>query len=138
MVWPFAVELPQDVPQREPALGVEAGGRLVEEEHGGPVEDRPGDHQPLGHPAREGVDRCLRPLGQLELLEQLVGRPPRLPGADAEEPAVEVEVLPDVQLAVERVLLGDDADELLGQRRVGDDVDAADERLARGRDRPGW
>ena len=38
---------------------------------------------------------------------------------------MEVEVLPHGQLAVERVLLGDDADQLLGQRRMGDDVDGA-------------
>ena len=50
---------------------------------------------------------------------------------------MEVEVLPDGELPVERVLLADDAEDLLRQRRVGDDVDAADERLPRGRDDAG-
>ena len=57
---------------------------------------------------------------------------------DAEQAAVEVQVLPHGELAVERVLLGDDPDQLLGQRRVGDDVDPADEGPARGRASPGW
>jgi hypothetical protein len=39
---------------------------------------------------------------------------------------VEVQVLPDGELAVQGVLLGDDAAELLGQRGVGRDVDAGD------------
>src|ERR1700722_434505 len=50
---------------------------------------------------------------------------------------MEVEVLPHVQLPVERVLLGDDAKQLLGQRRVCDDVDAADIRVAGGGDHTG-
>ncbi len=42
----------------------------------------------------------------------------------AEQPAVEVQVLPHGELAVERVLLGDDPAELLGQRRMRRDVHA--------------
>ncbi len=37
----LGVELAEDLPQGEPALRVEAGGRLVHEQHGGPVHDRP-------------------------------------------------------------------------------------------------
>ena len=55
------VELLEDLPQGDPALGVEAGGGLVEEEDRGPVHHRPGDHQALGHAAREGEHRGLRP-----------------------------------------------------------------------------
>ena len=55
------VQLAEDLPQREPALRVEPGGRLVHEQHGGPVEDRARDHQPLGHPARKGEHRRLAP-----------------------------------------------------------------------------
>ena len=58
-------------------------------------------------------------------------------GPDAEQPAVEVEVLPDGQLAVQGVLLGDDPAELLGQRGVGGDVDAAQEGAPGRRDDPG-
>ena len=80
MVWPCGVELPQGVPQGQPALGIESGGGLVEEQHGRPVEDGPGHHQPLGHAPRQGVDRGVGPLLQLELLQQLGGRPARLAG----------------------------------------------------------
>ena len=44
----------------------------------------------------------------------------------AEVTTVEVEVLADVERAVERVRLRDDADDLLGEGRVRDDVDPAD------------
>ena len=50
---------------------------------------------------------------------------------------MEVQVLPDRERAVQGVLLGDHADQLLGAGRVGDDVDARDMRLAGGRDDPG-
>ena len=45
------VQLAEDLPQRDAALRVEAGGRLVEEQDLRSVEDRPGHHQPLCHPA---------------------------------------------------------------------------------------
>jgi hypothetical protein len=50
---------------------------------------------------------------------------------------VEVQVLPDGELAVQGVLLRDDPAELLGQRRVGGDVHPAQERAARRRHHPG-
>ena len=53
---PVDVELAEDLPQGDAALRVEAGGGLVEEQDRRPVHDRPGDHQPLGHAAGEGVD----------------------------------------------------------------------------------
>ena len=61
IVWPVGVQLAEDLPQREPALRVEPRGRLVEEQDRRPVEDRPRDHQPLGHPARQREHRRLRP-----------------------------------------------------------------------------
>ena len=133
----LAVQLAEQVPQREPALRVQPGGGLVEEQHARAVEDGPGHHEPLGHAAGQGVDRRLGPPAELELLEQLVGGLPGGLGAHAEQPAVEVQVLPDGELAVQGVLLGDDPAELLGQRGVGRDVDAGDERPAGGRDHAG-
>ncbi len=102
----LAVELAEDLPQREATLRIEAGGGLVEEQHGGTVEDRARHHQPLRHTAGERVDRGLGPFGEVQLLEQLVGDATRLGGGDAEQATVEVEVLADVQLAVERVRVG--------------------------------
>ena len=63
------VQLAEDLPHRDPALRIEAGGRLVEEEDGGPVHDRSRHHQPLGHPARQGVDADRPALREPELLE---------------------------------------------------------------------
>ena len=50
-------------------------------EHVGVVHDRPRDHQPLRHAARELVDFGPGAVGEAELLEQLVGRARALRGA---------------------------------------------------------
>ena len=128
MVWPWSCSAPRSSHRASRLCGSRPGRGLVQEQHRGPVEDGPGHHEPLGHPAGQRVDRGLGPLGQLELLQQLVGGLPGGPRADAEQPPVEVQVLPDGELPVERVLLRDDPAELLGQGRVGGDVDAAQER----------
>ncbi len=47
-----------------------------------------------------------------------------------------VEVLPHRELAIQGVRLRDRPDQLLGQRRVGDDVDSAHVRRTRGGDDP--
>ena len=93
MVWPLRVQLVDDVPQREPALRVEARRGLVEEQHVGLVHDRPRDHQPLRHPARQLVDVGLGPVGEPELLEQLAGLAVCFLRAHAEVTTVEEEVL---------------------------------------------
>jgi hypothetical protein len=128
MVWPSSCSSPSRS---------QSASRLVEEQHARAVEDGPGHHEPLGHAAGQGVDRGLGPPAELELLQELVRGLPGGLGAHAEQPAVEVQVLPDGELAVQGVLLGDDPAELLGQRGVGRDVDAGDERPARGRDHAG-
>ncbi len=92
----LAVELAEDLPQREAALRIEARGRLVEEQHRRAVEDRARHHQPLGHPPGERVHRRLCPLGEVQLLQQLIGGAARVRGGDAEQAPVEVQVLPDV------------------------------------------
>ena len=137
MVWPWVLRSRRRSHRARRPWGSSPGRGLVEEQDGRTVEDGAGHHEPLGHAAREGVDRRLGEPGELELLEQLVGRLFRLALADAEQAAVEVEVLPTGQLAVEGVLLGHHADHLLGQRGVGHDVDATDERLTRRGDHPG-
>ena len=56
------VQLAEDVPERDAALRIEPGGRLVEEEDRRPVHDRPGHHEPLRHAAGECQHRSLGPL----------------------------------------------------------------------------
>jgi len=98
------------------------------------MHDRPRDHQPLGHAAGELVDASARGVGEREPVEQGVGLTAGVGCAHAEEAAVEHQVVAHAQAAVERVVLGHDADELVHGRRLGDDVDAADPRPPRGRD----
>ena len=131
------VELAEDLPQRETALRIEAGGGLVEEQRGRTVHDRPRDHEALRHAARERGDRFRRPLAEAELLEQTRGLGPGRLRGHPEESAVEVEVLPHAERAVERVALGHHADHLLRRGGVLDHVDAADERPAARGDDPG-
>ena len=70
------VQLAEDLPQRDAALRVEAGGRLVEEQHLRPVHDRPRHHQALGHAARQRHHRRLRPVGQAHRGAAARRRPP--------------------------------------------------------------
>ena len=52
---------------------------------------------------------------------------PRLLGTHAEVPTMELEVLEHGHRPIEGVALWDDADQLLGERRLGDQVDTADQ-----------
>jgi hypothetical protein len=47
----------QPLPQHVPRLRVEPGGRLVEQQHLGLVDQRPRDREPALHAARERIDR---------------------------------------------------------------------------------
>ena len=50
---PVGVEVVEDLPHGDAALRIEAGGGLVEEQHGRSMHDGAGDHQPLRHAARQ-------------------------------------------------------------------------------------
>ena len=65
--------------------------------------------------------------------EQLVGGLPRCLRSHAEQPTVEVEVLPDGELPVERVLLRDHPAQLLRQGRVRGDIYAGEKHPSRRR-----
>jgi len=96
------------VPDDVPCLRVEAGGRLVQQHHLGVVDERPRDREPALHPARERLDLVVRPLRELDELEELVGTRPEGAPRKAEVPAVDHDVLPDGELHVERVHLRND------------------------------
>src|SRR4029453_19082308 len=134
---PGRVQLAHELVQRDPALRVETGGRLVEEQHRRSVHDRAGDHQPLRHAARERIDGTAPDVGERDLLEQGVGLAGGVGGADAEEAPVEDEVLAHAEAAVEGVVLGDDADELPRQGGPRDDVDLGHPRPTGRRQHPG-
>ena len=116
----------------EPAARIEPGRRLVEEQQPRPPDQRAAEVEPAAHAARVGLDDAVGGVGEIELLEQLVGR-----GACASarrqlvEPAEHPQVLAPGQVLVDgRVLAGqaDDAAQLLG---LADDVEAGDRRAAR-------
>ena len=67
------------LPEADPAARVEAGRRLVEEEHRRAGDERGGEVEPAAHPARVGADQALGGVGEFEVLEQLGGaaRPAR-------------------------------------------------------------
>ena len=101
---------------------VEARGRLVEEQHLGVVEERPGQGEALALPGRGALHQLVGPVGHAELLEQLVG-PSRHPRAiEAAHASREREVLAGGEALVESGVLGEHtgaAPDLVAVRRPG-------------------
>ena len=91
-------------------LGVEAGGRLVEEQDARPVDEREPDVEPPLHAAREGADDPVGGVREAEAVEQLLDAALELRAAEAVEPAAEAQVLARGGLAVGAAALGDHAD----------------------------
>ena len=73
IVVPSCVDPLDVVPELQPQLDVDAGGRLVEDQQPRPVHQRAGEDQPPLHPAGEGAGAFVALLGQREGLEQLLG-----------------------------------------------------------------
>ena len=108
----------------EPAARVEPGRRLVEEQQLRPADQRAAEVEPAAHAARVGLDDAVAGVGQLELLEQLVGPALGLGLRQLVQPPEHDQVLAAGQVLVDgRVLAGqaDDRAELLG---LLDDVEA--------------
>ncbi len=98
------------LPHGDAALRVEAGAGLVEEEDLGAVGDGAGDLDALGEASGELGWVGAGALGEVELVEQLLGALAGFCAGEAEVEAVEVDVFEDGAGAVERVVLGHDAD----------------------------
>ena len=80
---PPAGQAGEDRPQIGAALGVKAGGRLVEEQDGGAVHQHRGDVQPPPHPAGVGPRLAPGRVGQPECVQQA-----RPPGGGASRPRI--------------------------------------------------
>ena len=121
------------LPNDERGLGIEGGGRLVEEDDRRLVEQRPGDGQLLLHALAEGAGHVVAPIPQLE--EAQVALDPL--GSDvcveAVQPAEEVEVRARRQFVVQPGRLGQDADPRPDGIGSLADVEAVDRRRALGR-----
>ena len=120
----FGDELLDDPPEVGAALRVETGGRLVEEEHLGPVHERGREVEPAPHAAAVGAHGAGGGVGEIEALEQLVV-------AGAQRLRVEVRELPDQpqvlvtgEVLVDRGVLPGETDALAHRLRIRADVDA--------------
>ena len=98
------------LPERGPALDVEAGGRLVEEEDARAVDEREREVEPALHPAGVAAHLAVGSLGQADALEQLVGARPALGARQRLQARLEPQVLAAGEQRIERGLLQRGAD----------------------------
>ena len=76
-------EHPHDLPHLVAAAGVEAGGRLVEEQQVGRHDDAGGDVEPAAHATRVLLHQAVGGVGEPEGVEQLAGPLARGPRGEA-------------------------------------------------------
>ena len=118
------------LPQREPAARVQAGRRLVEEQHRRAVDQRGGEVEPPAHAARVRLGRPLRGVRQVEALEQLVRAGARVLAGHVVELPDHLQVLEPGQVLVDRRVLAREPDLRAQRRRVALHVQARDARAA--------
>jgi hypothetical protein len=119
-------QLADAVPDEQPRLRVQPGGRLVQEQHLRVVHEGAGDHEALALPAGEEVDLVVGAVAQAQLLQERVGPAVALGGRDPEVRRVEEQVLLDGERPVRVGPLRDDGELAAGADRVGRDVHARD------------
>lgn len=91
----LALEPEEPIPQDVPRLRVQPGGRLIEQQQLGVVDQAAGNDEATLHPSGEGLDLVAAPLGELRELQQLIGASAHLGAGEAKEAAVNPEVLLD-------------------------------------------
>jgi hypothetical protein len=128
-----AVERLDLAPDRLPAHRIEAGRRLVEEQHARLVDERRGEVEPAPHPARVRTDPTVGGRDEVDAPEQRVGAALALGTRQPVERRLELDQLAPGHQRVERCLLESDADRLSHLARLGDDVVAGDPGAAAGR-----
>jgi hypothetical protein len=103
--------------EAHPLLGIQAGGRLVQQRQLRVGHDRLGDPDPAAHPARQGADL---PPGQVLQLDRLQGGPdpPVAVGRVVQllEDGQVVDELEDAEPGVEAEVLGEVAEPAAGSR----------------------
>jgi hypothetical protein len=125
------------LPHPGPAGGIQAGRRLVEEDHRRPGDQARGQVQAPAHAARVAFHHPVRGIGEIEPGQQLDRPGAGVGAAQATEPPDHDEVLPPGEQLVEGGILSGDADAALHRRRVRDDVVPGNPRPAAVRNRQG-
>ncbi len=110
---------------------VEAGVGLVEQQHPGLVQQRPGDGEALQHALGEGAHHVVAAVAELDPLEQIADAPPGV--GDAVHVGVEAQVLLGREIAVEQRVVRDEADRPAHRHGVVSQVVAGDRDAARRR-----
>ena len=129
----FLAQRFEQVPHGAAALRVESDSRLVEEQHVGRMNQAARDFEPAAHPARVSRDQIVGALGQPDHVQQAMSAFAALAARQAEELAVDIDVLPSGEIEIRGERLRDDADILAHLARMTRDVEAGDERLAAAR-----
>src|SRR5262249_12424768 len=106
-------QLADHVPHPQPAGRVEAGGRLVQEQHRRPGHQAGGEVEAAAHAARVLLEHPVGGVGQVELPEELGGPGFCLAAAQAAEAADHDQVLAAGQDLVDGGVLGGYADAAL-------------------------
>nr|WP_281273524.1 hypothetical protein [Euzebya pacifica] len=127
-----AHELGDQLPQLDARPRVQAGGRLVQEQHTRTADEAGRQVEASPHATGVGLDGAGRCLGQADALQHLVGASGSFCLAQAVEPADHDEVLPTGQVAVDRGVLPGQADLAAQGLRLLHHVEPRDRRAAAG------
>ena len=121
------------VPERRPALRVEPGRRLVEEEDPGAVDEGEGEVEAPFHPARVAGDLAVGGVGEPDPLDQRVAAGDPLLARKAVQRRLQPHVVAGGQVRIEGRFLERGADRRPHRRAFADDVVAGDPGAAAGR-----
>ena len=110
--------------------GVEAGERLVEDDHARVVHQRAGERHLLAHPLGEALAALVGVAAEFEPVEQLMGARLGGVGVDAPQPGDEGEIFERRELVVDHRLVRDPRHHPLGRDRIGERIDAEDRNRA--------
>ena len=112
-------QLPDHRPHLAPAARVQAGGRLVQEQHRGPLDQARGQVEPAPHATGIGLDRTPGGVGQVEPLQQLTRPPLRLRPGHLQQPPDQQQVLKTSQILIDRRVLAGQPDQLATRSACG-------------------
>jgi hypothetical protein len=113
---------PDGVPHRQPGPRVQAGGRLVQEQHPGPADQAGGQVEPPLHAAGEVLGGPVGGVGQAELIQQLHRPLAGIRPAQVIQAADDLQVFPAGQLFLDGRGLPGQADRAADGSGLADDV----------------